>query len=375
MGRTFNLDNNATTPVLFEVKAAMIDAMTSGIANPSSSHREGRAARELVEESRDAISRMFDVDTDRIVFTAGATEGNDAVLRAHSDRVLLMLSGGHPSLIKGHAGECEPLNTDKQGVIVLEDLRRLLTRERQAIVAISMVSGETGVIQPVEEICSLCRDVGAPVLVDLAQAVGRVPSALLDCGADYRTISAHKMNGPKGVGCLLLGDAATVPAMASGGGQEGGRRSGTENVPGIAGFAAAARARQATLDSDLDRMAALRDELEQGIIHALPFVNVNGAQGSRAATTTSLTFEGIDGMALMARLDASGVMCSQVSACSSGRPEPSAELMSMGLSERDAFSTVRLSVSVMTSTDDVREATAIIVREAGFLHDIMGGAE
>lgn len=374
MGWTFNLDNNATTPVLPEVKAAMIDAMMSGIANPSSLHREGRAARELVEESRDAISKMFDVDTDRIVFTAGATEGNDAVLRAHSDHVLLMLAGGHPSLIKGHTGERELLNADKQGVIVLEDLRRLLTKDRQAIVAISMVSGETGVIQPAGEICSLCRDAGVPVLVDLAQAVGRVPSALLDCGADYRTVSAHKMNGPKGVGCLLLGDAATVPAMTSGGGQEGGRRSGTENVPGIAGFAAAARARHATLDSDLERMAALRDELEQGIIHALPFVHVNGAQGSRAATTTSLTFEGIDGMALMARLDASGVMCSQVSACSSGRPEPSAALMSIGMSERDAFSTVRLSVSVMTSTDDVREATAIIVREAGLLHDIMGGA-
>lgn len=317
---------------------------------------------------------MLDARSDQIVFTSGATEGNAVVLRLHTARVLLMLPGGHPSLVGGHGGRQKELATTKSGLVDLSRLLEVIEANPLAVIAISMVSGETGVVQPVREICEIAANAGVPTLIDQAQAVGRVPSDLLNCGATYRTASAHKMNGPKGVGCLILADGAPVPPMAAGGGQESGRRSGTENVPGIAGFGAAARVRLATLDDELKRMSAMRDALEQRIVEALLFARVNGRSAPRAATTTSLTFIGVDGMALMARLDAAGVLCSQISACSSGRPEPSAALMSMGLTEREAFSTIRLSVSVTTTTHAMEEAANIIVREAGFLRDIMGGA-
>jgi cysteine desulfurase len=374
MHSVIDLDSNATTPVLSEAVAAVVEAMAAHVANPSSSHRYGRAARTIVDRARDNVAAMLDAHADQIVFTSGATEGNAAVLRMYEERVLLTLPGGHPSLVGGHGGRHEKLATDQNGIIDLRQLRKIVELNPHAVLAVSMVSGETGVLQPVREICKIAASAGVPTLIDQAQAVGRVPTNLLNCGATYRTASAHKMNGPKGVGCLVLADDAPVPPMAAGGGQESGRRSGTENVPGIAGFGAASRARLTTLNADLGRMSAMRDALERHIVETLSFARVNGRSAPRAATATSLTFVGVDGMALVARLDAAGVLCSQVSACSSGRPEPSAALMSMGLTERDAFSTIRLSVSTMTTSDALKEAANIIVREAGFLHDIMGGA-
>lgn len=374
MPLVIDLDNNATTPVLPEAVAAVIEAMALQIANPSSSHRHGRAARILVDRARDEVAAILGTRAEQVVFTSGATEGNAAVLRAHEKHLLLSLPGGHPSLVGGHGGRHEELGVDENGTVDLSHLRKVMEANSDAVLAISMVSGETGVVQPVREIREIAVAAGVPTLIDQAQAVGRVRSDLLDCGATYRTVSAHKMNGPKGVGCLVLASGASVPPMAAGGGQESGRRSGTENVPGIAGFGAASRVRMVTLDDDLRRMSAIRDRLEQRIVEALPFVRVNGRSAPRASTTTSLTFVGVDGMALVARLDAAGILCSQISACSSGRPEPSAALMSMGLTECDAFSTIRLSVSVMTDRDTLDKAAKVIVREADFLHDIMGGA-
>jgi cysteine desulfurase len=369
-----DLDNNATTPTAPEAITAAVKAMAPHIANPSSTHKHGRAARKIVEQSRDEVAAMMGASAEQVVFTSGATEGNDAILRMHDDRVLFILPGGHPSLAGDQSKRRLNLSLTETGEIDLNLLRDALETTSHAIIAISMVSGETGVIQPVHEVCEIATSFGVPTLVDQAQAVGRVPADILNCGATYRTVSAHKMNGPKGIGCLILGSGEPAPSMAAGGGQENGRRSGTENVPGIAGFGAASRVRLATLDTDLARMAAMRDALEQQITGALPFVHVNGRSAPRAATTTSLTFAGVDGMALVARLDASGVLCSQVSACSSGRPEPSVALMSMGLTERLAFSTIRFSVSIMTTKDTIKDAADIIVREAGFLHDIMKGA-
>lgn len=374
MTLVIDLDNNATTSIVPAAVTAAVEAMAPHIANPSSTHQHGRAARNIVDQARDEVAAMLGASAEKIVFTSGATEGNDAVLRMRDERVLLALPGGHPSLMGAHSRRRVDLAVTESGVIDLDRLRDVLETIPHAMIAISMVSGETGVIQPVHEVCEIAASVGVPTLIDQAQAVGRVPSDILDCNATYRTASAHKMNGPKGIGCLILGSGAPIPPMAAGGGQENGRRSGTENVPGIAGFGAASRVRLATLDADLVRMSAMRDALEQRITGALPFAHMNGRSAPRAATTTSLTFVGVDGMALVARLDAAGVLCSQVSACSSGRPEPSAALMSMGLTERRAFSTIRLSVSIMTSQDAVEEAANIIIREAGFLHDVMGGA-
>lgn len=374
MTELINLDNNATTPVLRVVRSAVIDAMVPSIANPSSNHRQGLAARAVVENARSDIAVMMRADADDIIFTSGATEGNDAVLRHYRDLPLLTLDGAHPSLIGGHGGPQRAVSVDRQGIIDLAAFEAALWQDGPFIVAIAMVNGETGVIQPVRDICDLARRHGSITLIDAAQAVGRVPLGLFAFKSDYLTASAHKMNGPKGVGCLVLGNGAAVPRLASGGGQERGRRSGTENVPSIAGFGAACRRRMETLSEDLERMAALRDRLEEGLLSELPFGRINARQAPRAATSTSLTVPGVDGMALTARLDAAGVLCSQVSACSSGRPEPSATLVAMGVSEHDAFSTIRLSLCVQTGRDEIDSAAGIISREAQFLHHILTGA-
>jgi cysteine desulfurase len=368
-----NLDNNATTPVLRAVRDAMMDAMAPTIANPSSSHRQGRAARAIIESARIDVGAMVGVDSEHIIFTSGATEGNDAVLRHHQNRLLLTMAGAHPSLVEGHTGPKRVVSIDQEGRLNLDAYETVLREESSCIMALAMVNGETGVSQPVAEICKISKRHGAVILIDAAQAVGRVPLDCFDFEPDYLTLSAHKMNGPKGIGCLVVSGESSVPPLASGGGQERGRRSGTENVPGIAGFGAACRERLANLNADIARMTELRDRLEERLQAKLPFGWINAQTSPRAATTTSLTVPGVDGMALNARLDAKGVLCSQVSACSSARPEPSATLMAMGLSESDAFSTIRLSVSVLTSTSDIDRAVEIIVQEVLFLQDIMGG--
>ena len=374
MTELIDLDNNATTPVLRSVCDAMMEAMAPSVANPSSSHRHGRAARAIVENARADVAAMIGVDVENIVFTSGATEGNDAVLRHYNDRDLLTIAGAHPSLTNGHSGLKRIVGVDQQGLIDLAAYESALQEDGPFIVALAMVNGETGVAQPVTEICEIARRYGAILLIDAAQAVGRIPLERFAFDADYLTASAHKMNGPKGIGCLAVGDRASAPLLASGGGQERGRRSGTENVPGIAGFGAACRQRLENLENDLERMALLRERLEAHLKKAFPFGWINAQQAPRAATTTSLTVPGVDGMALTARLDAMGVLCSQVSACSSGRPEPSATLMAMGLTEMDAFSTIRFSLSVLTNAHEIDRAAAIISQEAQFLHGIMGGA-
>ncbi|MFZ3585288.1 cysteine desulfurase family protein [Loktanella sp. DJP18] len=374
MSDLIDLDNNATTPVLRAVRDAMMDALAPTIANPSSSHRHGRAARAMIESARIDVAAMAGFDPEQVIFTSGATEGNDAVLRHYRGRLLVTMAGAHPSLVGGHDGPKRLGSIDREGRLDLEAYESVLREEGSCVVALAMVNGETGVTQPVAEICEISKRHGAVILIDTAQAVGRVPADWFDFEADYLTFSAHKMNGPKGIGCLIVGSGASIPHLASGGGQERGRRSGTENVPGIAGFGAACRKRLENLDADIARMADLRDRLEGHIQAKLPFAWINAQKSPRAATTTSLTVPGVDGMALIARLDAMGVLCSQISACSSGRPEPSATLMAMGLSEKDAFSTIRLSVSVQTSTSDIDRAAEIIVQEALFLNGIMGGA-
>lgn len=373
MPNLIDLDNNATTPVLRAVCDAMIAAMAPSIANPSSSHRQGQAARALIETARSDVAEMLAVNPDQIIFTSGATEGNDAVLRHHRAKILLTTAGAHPSLIGGHTGRQRFIEVDREGRIDLTSYENALQEIGPCIVALAMVNGETGVVQPIDEVCEIGKRYGAAILIDAAQAVGRLPRECFEFQSDYVTVSAHKMNGPKGVGCLIVGDNAEPPLLASGGGQERGRRSGTENVPGIVGFGTACRQRLETLEQDLERMTELRDRLEQHLEVALPFGRINSKQAPRAATTTSLTTHGVDGMALVARLDTKGILCSQVSACSSGRPEPSAALMAMGLNDQEAFSTIRFSVSVQTTTDQIDEAAAIIAHEAQFLHDVMGG--
>ena len=254
----------------------------------------------------------------------------------------------------------------------MERLDELLAAS-PALVAVAWSNGETGVLQDIAEIRACAAPHGAPVLVDASQAVGRIPINLGSLGVPYLTLSGHKFHGPKGVGALIQMDAeADSIVLQVGGEQEGGRRGGTENVPGIVGLGVACDLRCRALCAAIAHLAGLRDRFEESLTEQLPDVQVNGARASRVPNTSNVTFRGADGMALVARLETLGIICSQVSACSSGSPEPSPTLTAMGLTPQEAFASVRFAFAVDNTEPEVEIVVQAIVEEVTKLREMMG---
>jgi cysteine desulfurase len=364
------LDNNATTRPAAEARQAALRAMDEAWGNPSSIHAPGRAAAQGVARARAQVAGLAGVAPDRVVFTSGATEANEAVLHhgLRQGAALVTSAAEHPALsgvYRAHAADrLRLVPLDGQGRWRLEALEEAL-RAGPAMVAVAHASGETGVLQDVSEISSLAAAYGAPLLLDAAQSFGRVAATAFPARA-YVTVSAHKLHGPKGVGALILGpEAPERPLVQVGGGQEGGVRGGTENTPGIAGFGAACALRHAHFEAHVAQLRALRDTLEARLSEAVRDIRINGSGAPRVANTSNITFRGVDGMALMARLEDRGLCCSQVSACSAGRPEPSKALLAMGLSSEDAFSSVRFSNALSAIRGFIREACSLIANIVG----------
>lgn len=372
------LDNNATTRPAREVVAAMVEALETGWANPSSVHGPGQAAARAVAAARTQVAGLLGVRPERVVFTSGATEANEAVLRHHAGLggALVTSAAEHPAVAgfyQRHLPERVHLvPLDAEGRWRLEALEAVLgSLGGPMLVALAWANGETGVLQDLTAIEALAERIGAALLVDASQAVGRVTARAPDAG--WVTLSGHKLHGPKGVGVLVQPEGATQVVVAVGGGQEDGQRGGTPNVPGIVGLGVACDLRRRDLGRAIAHMARLRDRFEAQITAAVPEVRINGAGAPRVPNTSNLTFPGVDGMALVARLEARGILCSQVSACSSGRPEPSRTLLAMGRSPEEAFASLRFAVSVDTTEADVEAAAQAVVDEARFLREVMGG--
>jgi cysteine desulfurase len=228
-----------------------------------------------------------------------------------------------------------------------------------SLVSIQWANSETGVLQPIEAVADVCRLAGVPLHVDAAQAVGRLPIDLQSCPIDYLTFSGHKLHAPQGVGVIFARDPDSLPPLLLGGGQEAGRRAGTENLPGIAGLRVACETRARHLPNAIAQMQKLRDRLEQGILASVPGVVVNAADSPRVCNTTNIRFP-VDGQALVAQLSAAGIVCSQTSACSSQSPEPSRVLTAIGLSRDEAFASVRFSFSYLNTEQDVDVAVNAI---------------
>ncbi len=379
MNRTeLYLDNSATTQPLPEVVESMLHVLTEGFGNPSSGHARGRKSRQAIDRAREQVANFTMSNSNRIIFVSGATEANDAVLRSvvnDPDSRLVTTVAEHPSTCGVYASIPEritriPLETS--GILNMDAYDKAIRSNGPSLVAIGWVNGETGVIQPIREICELARFWGHTTLVDASQAAGRLPNEDFGFEYDFMSISAHKMNGPSGVGCLLIGQHARCPTMAMGGGQEQGYRAGTENIPGIVGFGTACRERGLRLTEDLIRLSAMRDLLEQTLLDRIPGIRINGMGAPRVPTNTNICFTGIDGMALVARCDVARLCCSQISACSTGRPEPSKTLLAMGIEEKDAYSSIRFSVSVLNTMEDIRNATQVLIEEVGRLRGIFG---
>ncbi|QCG92909.1 cysteine desulfurase (plasmid) [Azospirillum sp. TSA2s] len=360
------LDNNATTKPLPEVVAAVASAMGSSFGNPSSPHSRGVEARIAMSRHAEAVSALAGANPTNLYFTSGGTESNNWVFASFRRRKpaprIAVSAAEHPSVtrpaeIAAQRGWMAVLPLTSNGLLDMEALASALEKGLD-LVSVQWASGETGVVQPVEAIASLCKHHGAEFHIDAAQAFGREALRIDGCGADYVSLSAHKVHGPQGIGALWVRDRTMLSAIIEGGGQQGGLRSGTENLPGAAGFAAACSARQEGFHEHVARMRRMRDVFEAVVGNAVPDAEVNGATAPRLCNTSSIRFKGVDGQALMARLDQAGILCSQTSACSSARPAPSPTLLAMGLTERQAWSTVRFSFSVLNSEEDAEAAAS-----------------
>ena len=370
MEQEIYLDNNATTPLLPEVRDAILHALNGHYGNPSSVHSAGERARQLLADARASVAALIGSDPETVVFTSGATESNNFVIRSSIsvDRRpgrILTTAVEHSSVLKACEHFCRGeldvfvLQVNQLGQLDLAEFERALT-SNTALVSVQWANNETGVIQPVAEIGRICRSHGIPFHTDAAQAIGKLPMNLADLPIDFASLTAHKIHGPTGVGALYAKSPIQLTPLLVGGPQETGLRAGTENLAGIAGFGRAAGLRMSHFTPVNDRLAQLRDYFEELVRRSIPDVLVNGAGADRLPNSTNLQFAGVDGQALVARLDQFSIMCSQSSACTNQRPEPSYVLRAMGISEADAYSSVRFSFSELNTIEEIESAVAVI---------------
>lgn len=349
---TVYLDHNATAPLRPEAREAFVLALGEW-GNPSSVHRYGRAARRLVEEARAAVAALAAAEPAGVVFTSGATEANNLAVKGLPHASLLLSAGEHDSLLAAAPGATRvPLTP--QGLVDLNALAELLAlAPRPALLAVQAANNETGVIQPLGEIVTLCRQHDAWLHVDAVQVAGRVPHPAWSFGAQSLALSAHKLGGPQGAGALVLLRPAELQPQIQGGGQERRRRAGTENVAALAGFGAAASVALRDEIEEGARLAALQRRLESGLKAISPDCVIFGEAAPRLANTTCFALPGASAETLLIAFDLAGVAISSGSACSSGKVAPSHVLAAMGVPPELAKAALRVSCGWSSGESDV----------------------
>lgn len=371
-----NLDNNATTVPSQAAAAASMEALLPTYGNPSSAHAGGNGARMLLSDARYTVAELLCCEPEQLLFTGSGTEANNLALHSLASRGSwrLVTSPVEHSSVLQHADYLETRGLDVvrahvsvDGRIDLDSVEAALRGVDRPALSVQWVNNETGVIQPVEELVALARSCGALVHIDAAQAVGKIKADIKGIDPDFLTCTAHKINGLRGVGALYARDPQMITPLRFGGTQEQGLHPGTENLVGIAAFAAAANERARCLPVAIENMRCFRDAFESRVLNGCPWADVNGSRDARVCNTTNIRFTGIDGQALMARLDGDGICCSQSSACTNQKPEPSYVLRAMGLSELEAYESVRFSTGVMNTEQEVVQAAETVVSVANQL--------
>ena len=370
------LDHNATTPLDRRVLEAMLPVLEDGFGNPSSLHWFGQRARGAVEDARAQVAALIGAAPAEIVFTGSGTEADNMALRGVAGmaqeprRKLVYTAVEHHAVVntaKALAEEgwpAEAARVGPDGRVDLEDLRARVD-ERTALVSVMLANNETGVLQPVAEAARLAHARGALAHCDAVQGAGKVVVDVRALGVDLLTLSAHKIYGPKGAGCLYVRRGTPLAALVRGGGQERNRRAGTENVPAVVGFGAAAALARESLQGDAVRVAALRDRLEARLL-AIPGSRRNG-EGPRVPNTSNVSFASVEAEGLLIALDLEGIAVSTGAACAAGGVEPSHVLRAMGLPPERVQSSLRFSLGRGTTEADVDRAadvvTAVVARQ------------
>lgn len=357
-------DHAATTPVLSEVVARINECFTKFYGNASEPHLPGRNAREILENSRTSVAEILGADSSEITFTSGGTESNNLALfgiaEAYSKKGNHIITSEieHPAVLmplkalSKRGFKITYLPVDCNGQVDPDDVKKAL-RAGTILVSVMHANNIVGTVQPISEIGKILKEKGVIFHTDAVQTFCNIWTDVNDLGVDLLSISGHKIYGPKGVGALYVRKGTRFVPYIYGGGQEKGRRSGTENIPGIAGLAKAAEIGFATLEEKIKRLSEMRDYLKNRILESIPGVRLNGHPKERLPGNCNFSFKFIEGEAIVLRLDMAGIAASSGSACSSSSMKPAHTLKAMGLSNEEAFGSLRITLGFENSYEEL----------------------
>ncbi len=375
------LDYSATTPVKKEVLDEMIPYFTETFGNASSIHTFGQKAKEVIEESRVKVAKIINAKESEIFFTSGGTESDNWALKSIAK--INRNKGKHiiTTKIEHHAilHSCETLekegyeitylDVDEYGYIDIEELKNSI-RKDTIIISVMFINNEIGTIQNIKEIGLIAKDNDVLFHTDAVQALGNIKIDVNELNVDLLSISSHKIYGPKGVGALYIRRGVRIVPFIDGGAQERKKRAGTENIPAIVGFAKACEIAEKNLDSHIEKLSNLRDDLIEKILNNIDDVKLNGPRDNRHPGNVNVAFKYIEGEALLLMLDAVGIAASSGSACTAGSLEPSHVLMSIGLGHEIAHGSLRLTVGDFTKSEDIDFIVENLVRIVQTLRDM-----
>lgn len=349
-------DYNATAPISENVKKSIFEVLSKQTLNPSSLHKRGQEARKILQDARDNVRGAISVSSDKeIVFTSGATEANNLVMRGMKGYLHIISAIEHPSILNS---ACNPyiIPVNQEGIVDFLELEKILSelKGNKAIVSVMMANNETGVIQPVKEIAEIAHKFGAICHTDTAQSVGKIKVNMEDLGVDLLTLSAHKFGGVAGSGVLIFNKELAIEPIIIGGGQEKGFRGGTENIVAIAGLSAALQ-NIPDLLSKMDEVKELRDQLECELLNLASDIRIFGKNSKRLPNTSFIYMPGVKSDVQLMHFDLNHIAVSNGSACSSGKVEPSHVLLAMGATKEQAECSIRISIGPETKPQDIKK--------------------